>query len=124
MVCERKSGVVGYAYAGVHRKRAAYQWTAEVSVYVRADARRSGVARTLYESLFSDLKSRGFCTLLAGVTLPNPGSVALHESFGFSPVGVYSAVGYKFGAWHDVGWWQLRIADPDRPSATLRSRAP
>ncbi|MHC4955429.1 MAG: arsinothricin resistance N-acetyltransferase ArsN1 family B [Planctomycetota bacterium] len=122
LVCERENAVIGYAYAGLHRKRAAYRWTAEVSVYVRADARRAGVARTLYEKLFADLLARGYCTLLAGVTLPNPASVALHESLGFTPVGVYREVGYKLGAWHDVGWWQLRIAspsvvDPENPSS-------
>ena len=52
------------------------------------------------------------CILAGGITLPNPASVALHESFGFEPVGVYRRIGWKFGAWHDVGWWQLQLRDP------------
>jgi phosphinothricin acetyltransferase len=103
---------VGYAYAARHRDRAAYQWSVDVSVYVRDDRRRIGVGRALYGRLFEILRLQGFRAAHAGITLPNPGSVGLHEALGFRPIGVYRAVGYKFGAWHDVGWWQLDLRPP------------
>jgi hypothetical protein len=78
-------------------------------VYIQAQARRSGVGRGLYRSLFALLVLQGFYHAYAGITLPNPASVGLHESLGFVPVGVYRSVGYKLGAWHDVGWWQLTL---------------
>lgn len=101
--------VRGYAYASVHRTRAAYQWSCEVSVYVAADAQRQGVGRRLYGALFPLLVRQGFFNAYAGITLPNPGSVALHEAVGFRPVGVYEEVGFKQGTWRDVGWWQLSL---------------
>jgi phosphinothricin acetyltransferase len=92
----------------------------DVSVYVDGEARRTGVGRALYASLFAVLKLQGFYNAYAGVTLPNPASVGLHEAMGFRPVGVYRGVGYKMGAWHDVGWWHLplreRVADPEAPA--------
>ena len=107
VVCEHRGEVQGYAYASAHRTRAAYQWSVDVSVYVHAAAHRAGVGRAVYCSLFQLLTLQGFYNAYAGITLPNPASVGLHESLGFHPVGVYRAVGYKLGAWHDVGWWQL-----------------
>lgn len=120
LVCERGGRVLGYAYAGAHRSRAAYQWSVDVSVYVHGGAQREGVGRALYASLFAALALQGFYNAYAGATLPNPASVGLHESVGFRPVGVYHGVGYKMGAWHDVGWWHLplreKVADPDPPA--------
>lgn len=111
--------VVGYAYAGAHRERAAYQWAADVSVYLRENWRGRGIGRTLYTALFAFLRAQGYCNVYAGITLPNPASVALHEAMGMVPVGVYRHVGYKAGAWHDVGWWQgvlqTLVADPPPP---------
>jgi phosphinothricin acetyltransferase len=119
LVCEVAGEVVGYAYAGLHRERPAYQWSVEVSAYVRGDAHRTGVARALYTSLFAALVVQGFRNAYAGVTLPNAASVGLHTAVGFSPVGVYRGVGYKFGAWHDVAWFERalapRVADPPAP---------
>ena len=119
LVCERDGEVVGYAYAGKHRERPAYQWSIEVSVYVREGLRRSGVGRGLYASLFSALSRQGYYNAYAGITLPNAASVGLHESLGFRAVGVYRRAGYKLGAWHDVGWWQLdlqpHVAAPSPP---------
>jgi L-amino acid N-acyltransferase YncA len=120
LVCERQGGVLGYAYARAHGFRAAYQWSVDVSVYVHEEARRMGVGRALYASLFAALELQGFYNAYAGATLPNPASVGLHESVGFRPVGVYRGVGYKLGAWHDVVWWHLplrkRVVDPDPPA--------
>jgi L-amino acid N-acyltransferase YncA len=122
LVCEREGGILGYVYASQHRTRPAYQWSVDVSVYVHANTRRLGVGRALYRSLFSLLTLQGFYQVYAGITLPNPASVRLHESLGFQPVGVYRAVGYKLGAWHDVGWWQLTLKErvtPPKPPLDL-----
>ncbi|HKP77299.1 MAG TPA: arsinothricin resistance N-acetyltransferase ArsN1 family B [Longimicrobiaceae bacterium] len=119
LVCERDGTVLGYAYASPHRDRPAYQWSAEVSAYVHPDARRLGVGRALYASLFAALAVQGFRNAYAGITLPNPASVGLHTSVGFTPVGVYRGVGWKHGAWHDVAWFERplapRITDPPPP---------
>lgn len=103
--------ISGYAYASKHRERAAYQWSVDAAVYVRGDHLRRGVGRALYSSRFALLRLQGFYAVHAGITLPNPGSVGLHESFGFRPIGVYPAVGYKHGAWRDVGSWQLALRE-------------
>ena len=79
---------IGYAYASRHAERAAYQWSVDVTVYVREGHHRRGVGRALYGALFPLLRLQGFYVAHAGVTLPNAGSVGLHESFGFLPVGV------------------------------------
>jgi len=115
LVCERRGNILGYVYASQHRTRAAYQWSVDVSVYVHPNARRLGVGQALYRSLFALLVLQGFYNAYAGITLPNPASVGLHESLEFQPVGVYRAVGYKLGAWHDVGWWQLTLQSPVSP---------
>ncbi len=103
--------VAGYVYASRYAERRAYRWSATVTAYVRADQRGRGVGKALYGELLAQLTALGYCQAFAGITLPNAGSVALHESVGFRPVGVYPAVGYKLGAWHDVGWWQLPLRE-------------
>jgi L-amino acid N-acyltransferase YncA len=123
LVCDRRGQIVGYAYGGRHRTRAAYQWSVDVSVYVDAQVRRSGVGRAIYTALFKLLALQGFYNAYAGITLPNPASVGLHEALGFRPVGVYRTVGYKFGVWHDVGWWHLVLRPhsvPPGPPADFR----
>ncbi len=109
LVCEYRGRVAGYAYASRHRARAAYQWSVDTSVYVHPDFRRCGIGQGLYVSLFQILAAQGYFNAYAGITLPNPGSVGLHEAAGFQAIGIYRKVGYKFGAWHDVGWWHLVI---------------
>jgi phosphinothricin acetyltransferase len=98
--------VAGYAHAAPHRDRPAYRWAVEVSAYVAAGATGQGMGRALYDGLLALLAERGYRVALAGITLPNPASVALHERCGFEPVGVYRGIGFKSGAWRDVGWWQ------------------
>ena len=110
LVYERDGRVLGYAYAGTHRERAAYQWSVEVSAYVHNDFHKLGIARALYASLFAALAVQGFRNAYAGVTLPNDPSVKLHAAVGFTPVGVYRGIGYKFGAWHDVAWFERELA--------------
>jgi phosphinothricin acetyltransferase len=118
LVCEAAGELLGYVYASKHRERAAYQWSVDVSAYTHTRARRSGIGRALYTSLFALLRLQGFYNAYAGITLPNQASVGLHEALGFRPVGVYVTVGYKLGGWHDVGWWQLALhehAGPPHP---------
>jgi L-amino acid N-acyltransferase YncA len=125
LVCEHDGQIVGYAYAGPHRERPAYQWSVEVSAYVVAHAQRRGVGTALYRSLFDLLELQGFCNAYAGITLPNPASVRLHSRLGFRPIGVYQSVGYKLGRWHDVAWFVKDLAphrlspEPPRPLPEL-----
>jgi L-amino acid N-acyltransferase YncA len=109
LVAEDAGEVTGYAYASPHRDRAAYRWAAEAAVYVGESQRGRGVGKQLYRALFDLLAQQGVRSVCAGITLPNPSSVALHESVGFEPVGVFRRIGYKQGRWHDVGWWQLQL---------------
>jgi L-amino acid N-acyltransferase YncA len=111
LVCEWDGRIAGYAYATRHRDRKAYQWSVDTSAYVDPGYWRRGVGSGLYRSLVGILSAQGFMNAYAGIALPNPASVGLHESVGFRPVGVYRSVGYKLGAWHDVGWWERGLND-------------
>jgi L-amino acid N-acyltransferase YncA len=108
--------VNGYVYASKHRERPAYQWSVDATAYVREDARGQGVAKRLYAALFTELTTLGYFQAFAGISLPNDASVALHESMGFKRIGIYRNVGYKLGAWHDVGWWQKELRVPMEPA--------
>ena len=110
LVAEDAGEIAGYAYAGPHRERAAYRWASDVTVYLSPAHFRRGIGSALYTALFDLLVFQGVYVACAGVTLPNEASVGLHESMGFLPVGVYRRVAWKFGSWHDVGWWQLDLA--------------
>jgi phosphinothricin acetyltransferase len=110
LVAEREGQVIGYTYAYPFQQRPAYRWTVGVSVYVAEGEHGRGVGRALYMALFDRLRGRGFRMAHAGITLPNPASVALHEGFGFELVGVNREIGWKNGAWRDVGWYQLELA--------------
>ena len=105
--------VVGFAYAAPFHERAGYRWAATASVYIDARFHRRGIARALYETLFELLRRQGLWVVYSGITLPNEASVALHEVCGFELVGVYKRIGWKAGAWRDVGWWQLALRAPD-----------
>ena len=125
LVVEDDGEVLGYAYAGPHRERAAYRWSVDVSVYIGEGRRRSGVGRGLYRSLFDVLRLQGFVNAYAGATLPNEGSVGLHRAIGFEEVGVYRRVGFKGGAWRDVVWWSLALREspPDPPEPLTLDQA-
>lgn len=113
LVLEDDEGqVVGYAYGGRFAPRAAYRFACEVSVYLAAGARGQGGGRALYTILLDRLAARGYRMAFAGMTLPNDASAGLHRALGFEPSGVYRAVGWKAGAWHDVAWVQKPLA-PD-----------
>jgi len=116
LVAERDGEVVGYAYATSFNERHAYRWSSFVSVYIAEEARGQGLGRALYEALFERLRERGIRMACAGITLPNDASVGLHEHLGFELVGVNREIGWKQGAWRDVGWYQLELTPaPDGP---------
>lgn len=109
----RADGVAGYAYAGRFSGRPAYDWSVETSIYMAEPARGRGLGRALYAALLAVLDAQGYRQAMAGIALPNPASIRVHEAAGFTPVGVYRAAGWKFGAWHDVGWWQRSLGASD-----------
>jgi L-amino acid N-acyltransferase YncA len=116
MVFERDDEVLGYVYASTFRDRPAYRWSTEVSVYIHEDARGRGLASTLYHALFDVLQLQGYCTVVAGATVPNPASERLHTVLGFQLMGVLPAAGYKFGVWHDVAFFHRTLRPlPKRP---------
>ncbi|MGM9481986.1 GNAT family N-acetyltransferase [Roseateles sp. NT4] len=122
LVAEDTAGTVsGYVYASKHKERAAYQWSVDTTIYVRDDMRSHGVGRALYGRLLPLLAELGYCQAFAGVALPNAGSLGLHEALGFQPIGVYRSVGFKHGAWRDVGWWQKLLRELDMPPGELRT---
>ena len=86
LVCEEDGDKLGYAYAGKHRQRAAYQWSCDVTIYLAPRAQRRGIGRRLYKALFDILVHQGFAAAYAGITLPNEASVGIHEAMGFRPV--------------------------------------
>ena len=106
LVAAREGQLLGYAYAGPHRVRPAYRHSVDVTAYVAEAARRQGVGKALYGALLAALADAGYHAAFAGIALPNPASESLHKAVGFELVGTYREVGFKFGRWHDVAWWQ------------------
>jgi phosphinothricin acetyltransferase len=117
LVAEHGGTVVGYAYAGPHHQRPGYRWSVNISVYVGPTHARRGIGRRLYDELLQLLRRQGFVNVYAGITLPNPASVALHEAIGMRRIVVYEGVGFKHGAWHDVAWYHLRLTVPEEHPA-------
>ena len=115
LVAEEERTVLGYAYAARFRDRPAYRFAVETSVYLRPDACGRGLGRRLYEPLLASLEAQGFTQAIAAITLPNAASVRLHERLGFERAGTYRQVGWKLGAWHDVGLWQRPLAAMGTP---------
>lgn len=118
LVATDGDAVLGFAYAGRHQERAAYRWSVNVSVYLHDDARGRGVGRALYDRLLPELTATGLRRAFALIALPNPTSVALHESSGFTPCGLLPAVGHKLGAWRDVAYYTVALADDDGAAPT------
>jgi len=109
LVCEINNEIVGYVYASKHREKAAYQWSAESTVYLSGNYHRKGIAKILYETLFALLKLQGYVNVYAGVTLPNEKSEGFHLAQGFEVIGDFRKIGYKLGKWRDVRWYQLHL---------------
>lgn len=118
VACEEER-VLGYASCSAMRNRAAYRWSVETGIYLAADAQGRGLGRKLLSAQLDLLERLGFVTSIAGIALPNDASVALHEKLGFTLCGIERGVGFKLGAWVDVGRWQRdlapRISAPTEP---------
>jgi phosphinothricin acetyltransferase len=125
VVTEDSGTVVGYAYAYPWRARAAYRWVAETAIYVAPAARRRGVARATYAELLLWMRQLGYRSAIGGIALPNPASVALHETLGFRHVSDFPRAGFKFGRWHDLGFWRLELEPlPGAPAPPLPPALP
>lgn len=120
-VADLDAEIVGFAKASPWKGRCAYAYSAEISVYVKPSHHRRGLGRRLYTRLLETLQRQGYRSVLGGIALPNPASVALHESLGMQCVGVLRRVGWKFGQWHDVGYWQGNLQDNDGPPGEILS---
>jgi L-amino acid N-acyltransferase YncA len=115
LVAERDGVVAGWASAGPFHSRAGYRWAVSLGVYVGEAHRGAGVGRELYGALLPELEARRFVSALALISVPNPVSVALHESFGFERVALLEGIGYKAGGWRDVAWYRRPLAPPRDP---------
>lgn len=113
IVCVSDGKIIGYAYAHRQMERAAYQWNAELSVYIDKACLRCGIGKALYSALIEILQTQNVCNVYGGVTSPNENSEKLHEYFGFKRLGVYHSTGYKCGVWHDVTWFEKLIGNYD-----------
>lgn len=111
LIAEIDGRFAGYAKAGPWRARAAYQWTAEAGIYMTAESRGGGRGRQLYAALIAALRTRGFHSVIGGMTLPNEASQRLHASLGFTRIGVFREAGHKLGEWHDVAFYQLMLQE-------------
>ncbi len=109
--CEAGGTLIGYGCARRHMERAAYQWSAELSIYIARGWHRRGIGRTIQQALEAILRLQNVRTVVGGVTLPNPNSEGLIASLGFERIGTYRNAGFKRGQWHDVAWFQKAIGD-------------
>jgi len=107
LVAEIDKQVLGYAYASKWKGRCAYRHSVEVTVYLSPKALGEGIGSKLYQALFTELKEKSIHVVLAGIALPNPESIALHEKFGMEKAAHFKEVGYKFNKWVDVAYWQI-----------------
>ncbi|MBL7900035.1 MAG: N-acetyltransferase [Crocinitomicaceae bacterium] len=109
IVFEEAGEILGFAYGNKWRERSAYRFALESSVYVKQGYFGKQIGTQLYQELFSLLKSQGCKQLIGVITLPNDTSVKMHERMGFEKAAHFKKVGYKFGQWCDVGYWQKTL---------------
>src|SRR5262249_28495969 len=109
LVARSEQSVLGFAKSSPHRKREAYDWSAEVSVYIDPNFHGKGIGTALYGTLIPILRAQGYVTLLAGITDGHEPSERLHTKAGFVRCGTFHRIGWKFGRWHDVGYWELHL---------------
>lgn len=114
LICEIDNEIAGYAYASPQHERAAYQWNAELSIYVSGKYHGKRIGTALYNALIALLKQQGYYNVYACITLPNEKSLALHKSFGFTKAGTFLNTGNKFNTWYDVVWLVKQIHAYDR----------
>jgi phosphinothricin acetyltransferase len=110
---DQQQRIIGYAYATPWRERYAYRFSVEITVYLAPNSHKKGVGTELYRELFAQLEQLSVHSVIGGITLPNPASVALHEKFGMRQVAHFKEVGFKFECWQDVGYWQGIISHPN-----------
>jgi L-amino acid N-acyltransferase YncA len=110
LTIESGGQVSGFAYASPWKKRSAYRFSAESTIYLHPDQAGLGLGTLLYGALLDELRQHPLHIVIGGIALPNPASVRLHEKLGFRKVAHFSQVGFKFGAWIDVGYWELALA--------------
>lgn len=110
LVYEQKGEIIGYAYAGEWKSRCSYRFSVESSVYLKNGFSGQGIGSKLYEALFKELEKTDIHAVIGGISLPNEGSIALHEKFGFEKIAQFKEVGYKFNKWIDVGYWEKIIS--------------
>ena len=128
LAAEEDGRLLAYAYAHRAQERAAYDWNAELSVYVSRDAARAGLGTRLYRALLELLRQQGVRTAYGVVTMPNDASAALHRKLGFRQLGIYHNTGYKSGSWRDVVWFEKHIGsfegvpEPVRPIGQIADR--
>ncbi len=122
LAAEENGEILGYAYASRAFSRAAYDWCADMSVYVSRGARRRGVGAALYAALEARLAEMGLCNLFALITESNTGSIAFHHRQGYEQVGLLPRAGYKFGRWHGVVWMMKRLRETEDPGPAPVSR--
>jgi phosphinothricin acetyltransferase len=109
LVAEEDGVILGYAGTMRWRPKPAYDTTVETSIYCAPESVGRGVGGNLYAALFDAIAGENIHRIVAGYVPPNPASAALHERFGFRPVGTFSEVGYKFGRYRDVCWMEKRL---------------
>lgn len=109
LIYKDEDEILGYAYASLHNPRAAYDWSANVSIYLDQAAKGRGIGRSLYKCLFQTMRDLGYYNLYAGITMPNAASEGIHRAMGFEQVAIYKKVGFKNGAWRDVLWLTLAL---------------
>ena len=124
LVATEGGSIAGYAYAGPLRKRAAYQHSAEMSIYIDQRYRQHGIGRSLYLELEKQLVRQNVFSLYAGVTVSDrpddayvtDGSICFHERMGYTRIGEYHLCGYKFGQWYSVAWLEKSLGTrPEKP---------
>ncbi len=108
LVAEDHGEIFGYAYAALYKPRRAYRFSVEVSVYVKSDLKQKGIGKMLYQKLFKELAETETHAIIVGIALPNEASIKLHEHFGFEKIAHFREVGFKFGKWIDVGYWEVK----------------
>ena len=118
LVIEKEGMILGYAYAGVFKDRAAYDWSAETTIYLKYDAVKCGLGRMLYEALEEEMKTRGFLNLYACIGYPieedeylTKNSAQFHAHLGYLFVGEFYQCGYKFGRWYNMIWMEKLIGE-------------
>lgn len=120
LVCEKDGRIAGFAYAHRHAQRAAYQWNAELTIYLGSAISGRGAGKILYRALMEILKRQGIHTVYGVVTAGNERSEALHREMGFRELGVFFKTGYKNGSWLDVVWFEKELLAYEKNPAPPR----